>query len=166
MLRESEQIHHPTKRKEFLASRLVLAEICKQQSVYDLNIFKTIHGKPFFPESKWHFSISHTEKYAVCAIHLERPIGIDTEKIQSKFEIIAQKFLTDDEQKVCENDIGKIALRWCIKESAYKWNGEKGLNFKTEIVIDSKMNEVLVKDIKNNIHFEKIDEDHFWAIVY
>jgi len=166
MLLETEKIYHPIKKKEFLASRLVLDAICIQQTITDTNIHKTLDGKPYFPESEWHFSISHTEKYAVCAIHSQKPVGIDTEKIQSKFNVISQKFLTKAELSYCNLDTEKIALRWCIKEAAYKWNGEKGLNFKEDIVISVDMKMVSVKGNENKIHFEKIDVEHFWVVVY
>lgn len=166
MIAESEEIKHPQKKLEFLASRKVLEEMCSLQEVLDVQIFKNLHGKPFFKTSDWHFSISHTEKYAVCAISKYNPIGVDVEKIQDKFGIIAQKFLTELELKICAMEVEKIAERWCIKEAAYKWNGEKGLSFKDEIMIDENSQTVAVKGIQNRMFVEKIDEEHFLAIVY
>ncbi len=165
-LAECEQIGHPLKKREFLASRIILEQVCNQQRVRDTIIHKTIHGKPFFPENNWHFSISHTEKYAVCAVSAENTIGIDVEKIQDKFKIIAPKFLTEKEVNYCNSNIDKIALRWCIKEAAYKWNGEKGLSFKEEILISEDLKSARVKESETQIHFEKIDEEHHWAMVF
>jgi phosphopantetheinyl transferase len=163
---ESEKISHLAKRKEFLASRQVLDAVCNQLELFDTKIYKSKHGKPFFSKSDWYFSISHTEKYAVCSVCKDGPIGVDTEKIQAKFHVIAEKFLTKDELDICNSDLSKIALRWCIKESAYKWNGEKGLGFKSEIIINETLTKVLVKGAEKTILFQNIDELHFWAIVF
>jgi len=165
LLNETEKISHPLKKREFLASRLALETICKSLDISDTNIRKTKDGKPYFPQSKWQFSISHTEKYAICAVHPEKPLGVDVEKIRQKFNVISKKFLTASELSLCKTDIEKIALRWCIKEAAYKWNGEKGLNFKEEIVISADMKQVSVKGVANNIYYEKIDPEHFWVVV-
>ena len=39
----------------------------------------TDRGKPYFVDSPWHLSISHTKKHAFCALS-EAPVGIDGEE--------------------------------------------------------------------------------------
>lgn len=163
---EEEAIKHHQKKREFLASRLLLKQMCLKLGVSSGTIIKTAHGKPYFNESNCHFSISHTEKYAICAISFEKTVGIDIETVQDKFLTIAPKFLTPEEMYIANNQIEPICLRWCIKEAAYKWNGEKGLSFKDEILIAHDAKTLSLKGTHLNIFIDKADEKHPWALVY
>ena len=84
-------------------------------------------GKPYFVESPWHFSISHTKGHGFCALS-DRPIGIDAEEKDRKIDLkIAPKILSSGElaQFQTAQDPRDTLLRfWVLKEAAAKHTGE------------------------------------------
>lgn len=84
-------------------------------------------GKPYFPGSNWHFSISHTKHHVFCALS-ERPIGIDAEELDREIDFrLADKMLSDTERAQYDAAGDKrLALLtfWVLKEAAAKLTGE------------------------------------------
>lgn len=89
-------------------------------------IRRTKQGKPYFPDGKYHFSLSHTEHHAFCCLS-ERNVGIDAEEIGRKIDIrLAGRMLSDPEQARVEEaqDREDALLRlWVLKESYAKLTG-------------------------------------------
>lgn len=77
---------------------------------------KTKEGKPFFPDvPALHFSIAHTDGYAVVAIG-DAPCGVDIEKIRLLPERVCRRYL--------DGATGEEALyRWTERESYGKLDG-------------------------------------------
>lgn len=107
----------------FLADTLTEAyQKLKEQLVYGT------HGKPALSDSFFpHFNISHSGKYAVCALS-EVPCGID---IQEKKELrnhrIFEKILSEKEQNEVLFSTDKAAAfykYWARKESFLKLTGQ------------------------------------------
>ena len=88
-------------------------------------------GKPYFVDSPWHFSISHTPHHAFCAL-ADRPVGIDAEELDRKIDLrIASGILSPGEwEQYCEASDPKEALLrfWVLKEAEAKRSGE-GIRF-------------------------------------
>ena len=62
------------------AGRALLAALYRKETGLDLPpVAIAAGGKPYFPGSDWHFSISHTPRRAFCALS-HREIGIDAEE--------------------------------------------------------------------------------------
>ena len=84
-------------------------------------------GKPYFVESSWHFSISHTKDHVFCALS-DEPVGIDAEEKNRKINLrLAEKILSPSEKVRYEEAGDKRAalLRlWVLKEAAAKLTGE------------------------------------------
>ena len=84
-------------------------------------------GKPYFVESHWHFSISHTKKHAFCVLS-DRPIGLDAEEADRKIDLrLAQKILSSYEKTQFDwaSDKTEALLKfWVLKEAAAKCTGE------------------------------------------
>ena len=84
-------------------------------------------GKPYFPESDWHFSISHTKKHVFCAL-ARCPIGIDAEEVTRKIDLrLADKILSVAERAEFDaaGDQNKALLTfWVLKEAAAKLTGD------------------------------------------
>ena len=54
-------------------------------------------GKPYFPGSRLHFSISHTKHHVFCALS-DRPIGLDAEEEDRSISLaLAEKILSREE---------------------------------------------------------------------
>ena len=110
------------------AGRELLAEIYRQATGDDLPpIAVTPRGKPYFPDSPWHFSISHTKGHAFCALS-KRPIGIDAEEQDRVVHLkLADKVLSESEKLRFEeySDKKDAFLRlWVLKEASVKLTGE------------------------------------------
>ena len=84
-------------------------------------------GKPYFVDSPWHFSISHTKKRVFCVIH-DAPVGIDAEEMDRKIDLrLAEKILSPGEKAQFDTAPDKrLALLkfWVLKEAAAKLSGE------------------------------------------
>ena len=82
-------------------------------------------GKPYFADSCWHFSISHTQNHAFCALS-EHPIGIDAEEIGRPLNPkLATRYLSETEQARLGDDPSDALLRlWVLKEAAAKCSGK------------------------------------------
>ena len=84
-------------------------------------------GKPYFPDSDWHFSISHTKKHVFCAL-ARCPIGIDAEEVTRKIDLrLADKILSVAERAEFDaaGDQNKALLTfWVLKEAAAKRTGD------------------------------------------
>ena len=112
------------------AGRQLLAELYRQETGEDLpQIRTTDRGKPYFPGSPWHFSISHTPKHAFCVLS-ENNIAIDAEEADRQIKLrLADKILSPMERQQFDAAFDKrLALLtfWVLKEAQGKYSG-KGL---------------------------------------
>ncbi len=84
-------------------------------------------GKPYFPDSEWHFSISHTKGHAFCAL-AKNPIGIDAEELTRRINLrLADKILSPTERAEYDAAADKrraLLTFWVLKEAAAKCTGE------------------------------------------
>jgi phosphopantetheinyl transferase len=84
-------------------------------------------GKPYFADSPWHFSISHTKKHVFCVIH-DAPVGIDGEEKDRKIKLgLADKILSPNEKAQYDAAADKrtaLLKFWVLKEAAAKLSGD------------------------------------------
>jgi 4'-phosphopantetheinyl transferase EntD len=73
----------------------------------------------------------------VAAIHSERSVGIDVERISQRVHKIKNYFLRDEELVLLGQENEALILAWSAKESIYKWFGEKHLGYKSQLCIRS-----------------------------
>lgn len=111
-----------------LAGRALLAEMYRRYVGEELpSIRVTERGKPYFENSPWFFSISHSKRHAFCALS-RKPIGIDAEELDRKLNPkLAEKILSSTEREEYEkaSDRNLALLRfWVLKEAQAKCNGE------------------------------------------
>jgi phosphopantetheinyl transferase len=87
----------------------------------------TDRGKPYFPDSPWHFSISHTKRRAFCVLSQEN-VGIDAEEIDRDINLrLAVKILSPAEKEQFDAAQDKrLALLqyWVLKEAAAELSGQ------------------------------------------
>ncbi len=87
----------------------------------------TERGKPYFVDSKWYFSITHTHRRAFCVLS-EEPVGIDAEEMDRDINLrLAEKILSPSEKiRFGEAEDKRTALLrlWVLKEAAAKLSGE------------------------------------------
>ena len=110
------------------AGRALLAELYRRETGEALPpIGISPRGKPFFADSPWHFSISHTRKHAFCVLDREN-IAIDAEELDRRVELrLAERILSPGEKEQFEAAADKtraLLTFWVLKEAAAKLSGE------------------------------------------
>ena len=110
------------------AGRKLLAELYRAETGENLpEIRVTDRGKPYFPDSDWHFSISHTPKHAFCVLSRHN-VGLDAEELNRKVNLkLADKILSPGEKRqydAAEKKEKALLTFWVLKEAAAKLSGE------------------------------------------
>jgi 4'-phosphopantetheinyl transferase len=131
-----ETISHPQKKREWLASRLLIKILVEQFGLIYEGTHKDEHGKAFLVNNASHISITHTFDYVAAVINPSAPVGIDMEKSDPKLQRTARKYLSDPEFAHAENDVATLCTYWCAKEAIYKLYGKKKISFKNSIFIE------------------------------
>ena len=109
------------------AGRVLLQDMYRELTGDEMpEICLTDRGKPYFPDSPWHFSVSHTDRRVFCAIS-SKPVGIDTEAPDRKIDLrLAGKILSPAEKARFDAAPDKriTLLRfWVLKEAYAKVTG-------------------------------------------
>lgn len=112
------------------AGRALLAELYRRETGEALPLIViSPRGKPFFADSPWYFSISHTRKHAFCVLDREN-IAIDAEELDRPVNPrLAERILSPREKEQLDAAADKIRALltfWVLKEAAAKLSG-KGL---------------------------------------
>ncbi|HQD09283.1 MAG TPA: hypothetical protein PLQ65_06445 [Flavihumibacter sp.] len=89
-------VTHPYKRLQHLAGRFLLRELFADFPLAEIEVADT--KKPFLPNEKYHFSISHSGNFAAAIVSSESRVGIDIELVTPRIERIAHKFLCAEEK--------------------------------------------------------------------
>lgn len=87
----------------------------------------TDRGKPYFLDSDWHFSISHTKRRVFCVLS-RLNVGIDAEEADRDIHLrLAEKILSPGEKAQfdrAEDQRAALLRFWVLKEAAAKLSGE------------------------------------------
>lgn len=150
-------IKSDVRRIEFMAGRFLLK---KMMPTLDLSVIvKNDIGKPYLPNSKCHFSISHSYPYIAVAVNEEMEVGVDIQMYKEKIVGMQSKFLNEKEMALAKNDYQLITLLWSAKEALYKWKASGGQDFSEQLLV----NEIIQKEqsllLKCNIVNEKAPDD-------
>lgn len=110
------------------AGYALLAELYHQETGGSLPpIRRTDRGKPYFENSPYHFSISHTPKHAFCVLAREN-IAVDAEELDRNIDLrLAEKILSPAEKVrfSAAPDLRRALLAlWVLKEAAAKLSGD------------------------------------------
>lgn len=110
------------------AGRQLLSSLYREETGKTLpEISLTHRGKPYFPDSCWYFSISHTTKHAFCVLSRNN-IAIDAEEADRKVNLkLAEKILSSSEKIQFDQSEDKekaLLTFWVLKEAAAKLSGE------------------------------------------
>lgn len=109
------------------AGRALLARLFWEETGLPLpSIVVEEWGKPYFADSEWHFSISHTNMHAFCVLAREN-VAIDAEELDRRMNPkLAEKILSPMEKAQFDaaDDKNKALLTfWVLKEAAAKFSG-------------------------------------------
>ncbi|MFB6343874.1 4'-phosphopantetheinyl transferase superfamily protein [Saccharicrinis sp. FJH62] len=82
-------------------------------------------------------SISHCEGYIAVMLTEEGQPGMDVEMISPRAGRVKSKFLSIKELELAGNDDKLLTLLWSAKEALFKMCIRQGINFKTNLSIES-----------------------------
>lgn len=110
------------------AGRVLLARLYREVTGEPLPRIETAQrGKPYFADSPWFFSISHTRAHVFCAL-ARCPVGIDAEEADRPVRPELVKKVMSTSEYACweqSTDRNRAFLRlWVLKEAAAKLTGE------------------------------------------
>jgi len=150
----AKELKNEKRKKEFLSIRIALKKIFNKE----LELKHNKSGKPFIKEAK-HLSISHSSNFLALAFG-EENIGIDIEKPQNRMVKLMPKILSEIEflEFKKEPAMDLACKLWGAKEAILKYVGDKNLNYKEDIKVNTKslgIAKYLKMDFK--VEFEKIE---------
>lgn len=124
---------HVARKKEWICIRLLLRKLNRN---FTIGYRET--GKPFLENSNAHISISHTRDFAAVIISDAGSAGIDLERIHSRIEKIAGKFVSAQEEKFLDGDkrLEKLFVIWGAKEVLFKMHSTGELVFKDHLAVE------------------------------
>jgi len=133
-----ENLKHPQKRLEFLASRYLIRDLLKTLGKTYSGLSKNEFGKPFLSGNlPYAISLSHSYPYVTSLIHPGENLGIDLEQPHKKLFKVAPRVFSTREINDGNQDLVKLCIYWCAKESLIKWHGKKNLVLAEDLFIDS-----------------------------
>lgn len=132
---ELDKISHPQKKREWLASRMLIKTLAEQFGINYVGIHKDEHGKAFLIDNDSHISITHTAEFVAVAINPAAAVGIDMEKTDPKLQRTSKKYLSPPEYDHAQDEMDRLCMYWCAKEALYKLYGKKKISFRDSIFI-------------------------------
>lgn len=158
---DNPEVTHPYKRLQHLAGRYILCEIHPDFPMEEIKIAE--NRKPFLRNGAYHFSISHCGNYAAAIISSKTKVGIDLELVSPRIEKISPKFLNEQEIRYLESwkhlpqvYLQLLTILWCSKEAVFKWNGQRGIDFSEDIILQKIPRLMTTEWMKLEFTFRKI----------
>lgn len=124
------------RQKEWLASRILAYQLLEKFTSEQIVLRSNEDGKPIFPETKLHVSISQSAEQVVVAVSACYEVGIDIEKIKPKALKLAFKFLSANELAFVQQNEIKACLYWSAKETLFKMYSRKQLHFIENLLLE------------------------------
>ena len=119
--KECESLFHgEARQKEWLTVRLMISKFIGAGTA----ICYLSNGQPYLMNSSRKISISHTKDYICIALHQERFLGVDIERVSDRVNHIKSKIMVPAEYShealsYSEQTLYNLLI-WSMKESAYK----------------------------------------------
>lgn len=126
-LSQLEEIHAEQRRREWLASRVLLQMLLGRP----VRIAYHPNGAPYLPDSPFSISVSHTKGYAAVLIQEHPAAGIDIEYRSDRVLKIRSRFMNPEEEAALdrEHEAEHLLLHWCAKETLFKMIGREEVDF-------------------------------------
>jgi phosphopantetheinyl transferase len=148
---------HENRKVEFLGVRRL-----RNESKLPSPIFYTEARKPFLDQKLNAFiSISHSKNY--CALGFSsHEIGIDIEEMSPRIERISSRFVNSIEMSLIgEDEILDLTKLWTMKEAMFKINNRTGIEFKSELIIEGKTDEIYFGKMLGEKGWERVKLECF-----
>jgi phosphopantetheinyl transferase len=145
-------VSHPHKRLQHLAGRYLLPTLFNDFPLEEILIADT--RKPFLPNERYHFSISHCGDFAAAIVSSRSRVGIDVEIVTKRIQPVSEKFLNNEEKRFLTTDdklflkqwglsdkmhTEFLTLMWSAKECIFKWYGLGKLDFRQHMQLEDEI---------------------------
>ncbi len=81
-------------------------------------------GKPFFPDfPDYHFNLSHSGPYVLCALSDLGPVGVDVERVRPHCARLPQYIMSGEETAAFDGSWEEFTRIWTLKEAYAKLLG-------------------------------------------
>lgn len=141
------EIKNESRKQEFVATRVLRHEIFGHQHIH----YKP-HGAPFI-KNEGYISISHTKNCVGIALNEDYEVGFDLEYERPNIDKIQHKFISEDEKELfdCDSKL-EVTKIWSAKETLYKLAGRNKIDFKTQLQLSKKTDDIWIGNIINLDH--------------
>ncbi len=149
------------KKLESSAARFCLWNVCQQISEGPWDLRKDERNRPYFDQSDYHISLSHSFPFVAAIISHKKSVGIDLERFGRQVEKIGPRFLSAEEWNLWQDSHSDLTKAWTCKEAIYKAMGVPGLAFQQDIQLPSFANnpfKIHVRDKKITISTEVFED--------
>ena len=149
------------KKLESSAARFSLWSLCQQISEGPWDLRKDERNRPYFDQSDYHISLSHSFPFVAAIISHKKSVGIDLERFGRQVEKIGPRFLSAEEWNRWQDSHSDLTKAWTCKEAIYKAMGVPGLAFQQDIQLPSFANnpfKIHVRDKKITISTEVFED--------
>ena len=149
------------KKLESSAARFCLWNVCQQISEGPWDLRKDDRNRPYFDQSDYHISLSHSFPFVAAVISHKKSVGIDLERFGRNVEKIGPRFLSAEEWNLWQDSHSDLTKAWTCKEAIYKVMGVPGLAFQQDIKLPLFANnpfEIHVRDKKITISTEVFED--------
>ena len=116
----------PRRRKEWLTWHVMVREFLGEDIRTDYDERKN----PLLINHPGHISVSHSND-VVALYYQPARCGVDIEDCGRRFERVSERYISPEEWQLpgASRTNRFQALMWCLKEAAYKYAGQPGLDF-------------------------------------
>lgn len=153
-----EEIQNNKRKREWVCSRLLLAEIAPNTSI-SYNQF----GAPLLSDRRA-ISISHSKDY--CGILISKhKASLDIERINEKAFHLRNQFIAADE-KVFLQPTSQASLIWSAKECLFKLHQEGKLIFKKDLKVLKISQQQAITTLKGKEYQLEYENFHGYFLVY
>jgi phosphopantetheinyl transferase len=149
------------KKLESSAARFCLWTLCQQISEGPWDLRKDERNRPYFDQSDYHISLSHSFPFVAAIISHKKSVGIDLERFGRQVEKIGPRYLSAEEWNRWQDSHSDLTKAWTCKEAIYKAMGVPGLAFQQDIQLPSFANnpfKINVRDKKITISTEVFED--------
>ncbi len=124
-------IKHPQKKREFLASRLALAELSSKYRI-------TYQDRIPYLDNGHYISLTHAHNVAAAVLSKEFVVGIDVELQREQLFRISDKFLHPEEKMLIRPNrvLEDLHVYWGAKEALFKIWKKGEVDFSHELRVD------------------------------
>ncbi len=127
------QFTSTVRRREWLAARVLLQEMCGQYK----EIAYMASRRPYLKDGSYRISISHTKGYVAVMLSKTYQVGVDIEYLSNRVKHLRHRFLSYEENKMIqpERETEHLLVCWCTKETLFKLLGKIGVRFSYDLRI-------------------------------